>query len=210
MNKELIVKFEKVFLHWVHGGAVLKYSYCPTSIPVDDGTWSKLGDFYNWGAEYIAYVIDDEYVELRKALALGGTIQYFNRDTGVWQDCVNQTEADREFHTPLGDYRVKAAVKSGDWVHTSNGLMKVRCIDQRTIRTVCGSSIANIDGIEVWKPKINEWCWFWTNKKGEWENVPILCRFESLTTDGWYAVKEFGRLWFQDCEPFIGTLPSKI
>ena len=207
MNKELIVKFEKVFLHWVHGGAVLKYSYCPTSIPVDDGTWSKLGDFYNWGAEYIAYVIDDEYVELRKALALGGTIQYFNRDTGVWQDCVNQTEADREFHTPVSEYRVKSTAKVGDWVRLT---YRFDNSTKHTIERLTGEGAStyhfdsSISGrvsvdktradLEIWKPQLKEWCWY----------------NHDHTRDRLTLVQFMGSETPSKFEPFIGVLPRSI
>lgn len=92
MNKELILKYEKEFDHWLKGGRVLRL--------VGDN-WIYVSDNFKW-IKSNAVVIDDKYVELRKALAMGKTIQIKNMFNERWIDLVNI-----EFTGKPEYYRVK-------------------------------------------------------------------------------------------------------
>lgn len=67
MNKEIIKKYKAEFGHWLDGGNVLVYTDC----------WSDVGSSYKWGISN-AHIINDEYVEYRKALAEGKTVENWN------------------------------------------------------------------------------------------------------------------------------------
>ena len=92
MNKELILKYEKEFDYWLKGGRVLRL--------VGDN-WIYVSDNFKW-VKSNAVVIDDKYVELRKALAMGKTIQIKNMFNDSWIDLVNI-----EFTGKPEYYRVK-------------------------------------------------------------------------------------------------------
>lgn len=67
MNKELILKYKTEFDHWLHGGKLRHKAY---------GKWEQTNNIWSCRtADIAAVVIDDEYVEFRKALAEGKTIQ---------------------------------------------------------------------------------------------------------------------------------------
>ena len=83
MNKEVIKKYWKEFEHWVNGKSILARR--------NGGNWFEVT--HNTGVweetEHIVFVINDEYVEYRKALAEGKTVEeeYHYEDTGEkgWQ-----------------------------------------------------------------------------------------------------------------------------
>jgi len=51
----------------------------------DENSEWKLVRYPTWNENY-KYVINDEYAELRKAVANGKTIQYFNAADNIWID----------------------------------------------------------------------------------------------------------------------------
>lgn len=80
MNKALIKKYKAEFEHWMNGGKLL-YNCGNVWIEVLSGfRWDN-----NVRNDY-QFIIDDEYVEFRKALAEGKTIQYYVDGFVGWQD----------------------------------------------------------------------------------------------------------------------------
>ena len=80
MNKELIKKYKKEFDHWINGGSLCIYR-------TDTEEFWEPTTIFNWdpeNPETVVYLINDEYVEFRKAIIEGKTIQYY--------DCVFQHE----------------------------------------------------------------------------------------------------------------------
>lgn len=91
MNLELIKKYEKEFLHMLHGGTLL--SRVMTSDEDDEmyTIWCEVNacnDMNIWASDYLftlsdreckyykpQFIINDEYVEFRKAKAEGKTIE---------------------------------------------------------------------------------------------------------------------------------------
>lgn len=102
MNKELIKKYKMAFEHWLNGGELL-YSY------IDDKLlWKNIDEIdknvypiYRRNpfqiSEYHIIIINDEYVEFRKALAEGKTVEvavdYNDVDGYIWKNI-----EDNEFH----------------------------------------------------------------------------------------------------------------
>lgn len=67
MNKELILKYKTEFDHWLNGGKLRHKAY---------GKWEQTNNIWSCRtADIAAVVIDDEYVEFRKALAEGKVVQ---------------------------------------------------------------------------------------------------------------------------------------
>lgn len=67
MNKELILKYKTEFDHWLNGGKLRHKAY---------GKWEQTNNIWSCRtADIAAVVIDDQYVEFRKALAEGKVVQ---------------------------------------------------------------------------------------------------------------------------------------
>ena len=147
MNLELIKKYEKEFLHMLHGGTIL--SRVLTS-DEDDETytiWYEVNACNNmekWSSDYLfnlsdikceyykpQFIINDEYVEFRKALTEGKTVQFKSLIIQTW--CTAQLS-----HTfgniPVSSYRIKPEepeLKVGDTiilecVDSDKGLYKLK------------------------------------------------------------------------------------
>lgn len=125
MNKELIIKYKAEFDHWLAGGQ-LRYTtnyhndfhWNPWSLGDDDeaGMWSAV--------DIDCIVINDEYVEFRKALAESKKLQFYDKykwDTETWDD-LNYTNPSFAFSPDL-QYRVKPGptFQVGDWIETITG-----------------------------------------------------------------------------------------
>lgn len=122
MNLELIKKYEKEFLHMLHGGSLMFK-------PNDKQVWfDSVTSPIDWTVDGL-YVIDDMYSTYRKALAEGRHIQFFNtkerlydssKPLHTWQDTDTIRTQGRQ-----SDYRIKPeepAFKVGDTI-------TLECID---------------------------------------------------------------------------------
>jgi len=208
MNKELIRKYKKEFDHWLYGGKVLSYNtrLCKK--------WTNDNSKFIWQTteKDIHIVMDDEYVEFRKALAEGKLIQYYNTEVrlynsskplNTWIDTNSISTNGR-----LSDYRIKPEepkFKVGDWVRlkvldkTTHKLIKLdwnehtKCY--HPILEKFNGNIDSVNELELWEPQVGEWCWFYDN--GIYE-IPVLGKFSKLNDET------------VDIEPFIGELPTYL
>ena len=215
MNTELIKKYKKEFDYWVNGGKILMH-YGNKWLPVAlDAKWEFfISDLEEIGS--FGYVIADEYVEFRKALAEGKIIQCNAREGqndityaafghNWWVDVT-------EFKYATRFYRIKpeesnkpkiAKFKVGDWVHIPS-LDSVPCQFSEDLCCL---------GLALWKPQSDEVHWFARNK----DEDPVLGKFVGIITykdKNQYVVitspdVNFACSYFNYCEPFIGTLPTK-
>lgn len=211
MNKELIKKYKPEFEHWLNDGELLILSLIEKKwIQLNVKCWSL--------SEDRVIIINDEYVELRKALAEGKTIQHISATTGEWVDFNKGFEPTPSytFLTTPEYYRIKPdkpKFKVGDWVRLK--------IFGKTVHKITGlyyhnyykgfhPTLSNFNGnidteesLELWQPKKGEWCWFWDNPR-----VPVLDKFEKFGSQGAYCLEQYSAMKF--CEPFIGELPSHL
>lgn len=203
MNKELIKKYKNEFNHWLEEGKILykhKHSIA---------WWTN--DCWNYSSDYVqAIIINDDFVEFRKALAEGKTIQFNN--AGIWKDIkfivIGQDE------TP-SNYRIKPELpfKVGDWIVVTAFENKTLIVkyEKHIIKEnvlILNNNIYFPSGrfleyMQLWQPKPDEWCWFWD----EHYTTAILAKFENIS-DGLF-VEHHGNI-FEYCEPFIGELPSNL
>lgn len=227
MNKELIKQYKAEFDHWLDGGTLLARRWI---IDDNDGDtsytiWYSIGwegweedKIFNTSIEYdkTQFIINDEYVEFRKALAEGKTVQYnsFMQYYNRWDDIKSIKPSKKD---SVKNYRIKSEprFKVGDWVRDlkSNSIAKVISNIGDTelfIESKCGkthidsSCNTTIRDLELWKPKPGEWCWFWKSHPAN--EVPVLHQFNHM--DYQYHTKQDG--CFNKCEPFIGTLPQEL
>lgn len=223
MNKELIKKYKPEFEHWLNGGKLLiKLSTGWEPVPLD----------YAWHLTSKLIIIDDEYVELRKALAEGKTIQVYDviyqhltdpkLDTYGWKDFKSFTKSSTFTHSPE-TYRIKPEepkFKVGDWVRDGKNIYKF--IEPSSTY----SYELSLNRCELWQPKLNDWCWFYDIPHYD---MPVLQKFVTTIGDYYIALNDFNskhtnlesvpsfekgishsyNKW-KYCEPFLGTLPSTL
>ena len=202
MNTELIKKYKKEFDYWVNGGKILMH-YGNKWIPVTlDAKWeffiSDLEEMRSFG-----YVIADEYVEFRKALAEGKTVQYNFGSFGqhkqdfpnVWKD-LNLSIGILSDRAHPENYRIKPEpiFKTGDWVYIPE-LDGNPCEYREDLCCL---------GLKKWEPRADEWCWNYV-----FGLVKVICKTKTegyfLCWNPWKRVEQTITI----DEPFTGTLPTK-
>ena len=109
MNKQLINKYKPEFDHWLNGGKIL-YKHINSNAWWNHEPWDYSPDYVT------VIIINDDYVELRKALIEGKIIQFYDvteqhetdplLDKYGWRDFKSFT-ASSTFTFPINEYRVK-------------------------------------------------------------------------------------------------------
>ena len=113
--------------------------------------------------------------------------------------------------------------KPGDWVkykdQQDTTIYKVINILSNGLIDIEDTIVDKYD-IELWQPKVGEWCWFW-NKDMDTNQSPRLAQFHLMTEElqkpmdfpAFYQTKykatKLGYL-YDFCEPFIGQLPTSL
>ena len=208
MNKDLIKKYKAEFDHWMDDGKLqVKF--------VNDPWEEAPEDIFSYNVVNFVLVIDDEYVEFRKALAEGKAIECLDWND-KWQDLI---ENDIKFENiDLSRLRIKPEehkFKVGDWVRSEEyGIIKLNTMNVDSYNTYPDTHKKG-SGIyaELWKPKNNEYFWYKND----------LVKFdESQTNDGVLLQSARGSSYYgcsyhvsaanfeKYCEPFIGQLPSNL
>ena len=86
-----------------------------------------------------------------------------------------------------------SSFKPGDWVYIPS--LNTEPVQYR-------SDLCHL-GLELWQPKVGEWCWFWDENY----TTSILAKFENISNG--LFVENHGNI-FEYCEPFIGQLPTHL
>ena len=203
MNKELIKKYKAEFDHWLDGGKLLQ-KQINLVIPTE---WEEFAEDWDWPIDELVVIINDEYVEFRKALAEGKTIQYKDRE-GFWNKIEYKLE---EYH--LEELRIKPEepkFKVGDWVRDGKNIY------QFIVPSSIYSYEASLQRCELWRPKLGEWCWvgYKLMKFNKLIKEDYSTTFEFILPDrdaDGYRIKEhILERHLQVVEPFIGQLPSYL
>ena len=211
MNLELIRKYEKEFLHMLHGGKVLMGKRSPITNTTKWYT-SVLNPFVET-SDTIVIVINDMYLSCRKALAEGKTIQFFNTKERLY-------DSSKPLHTwqdigtihPQGrpsDYRIKpeeSEFKVGDWI-TVNGPTGTftECISgiADDTYTLSGTNICYKSQASKWEPKEGEVCIFWDiGNMGA-----VITKLMYIMSTGTYRTEHS---YWDNCMPFTGELPPHM
>ncbi len=230
MNRELIKKYKKEFDYWLDNPDNLLFK----SNIDKESKWRKFddsGDDWTWTHHYndkVQIVINDEYVEFRKAIIEGKTIQYYdcvfqhelcvNLDKYDWIDLSIATSS-FTFSDKL-KYRIKPEepkFKAGDFIRQTKELginvsriYRIKAHISDILYSV-EENIYDVDAInakeeyfELWKPYNKELCYFThdTNTK----TSATLREFREISEDGFY-VDCFGTRYIY-CEPFLNSKPS--
>ena len=216
MNKELINKYKPEFDHWLNEGKLL-YKHTNSNAWRNDEPWDYSPDYVT------AIIINDEYVEFRKALVEGKTVQaninywsFPETEKFNWQD-IASPDSFNKFN--LLNLRIKSdepKFKVGDFVTPLN--REINCsiwsIDNilSCNTLVSGSTMLDPRTIQLWTPVKGEWCWFFND-----DRIPTISQFVEMDNDitrKYFAVypnrpKALGS-WYKKCEPFLNSLPSYL
>ena len=191
MSKEVIKKYKAEFDHWLDEGSIL----CRSKANLQE-SWNEIKEPL-WLDIYL-YIINDEYVEFRKAFADGKKIEFLDTVDYSW----TTWEPSVGFGSHTGGYCIKPdepnepTFKVGDWVVYDN--QPEYEIGQWNLKFEQSYILSDSkECYELWKPQPNEWCWFWDNN----DSHRLLARYEN-------ALDSDGKHYYGYCEPFIGTLPT--
>ena len=213
MNKELINKYKLEFDHWLKNPDGLLF------YDEHHNSWNNLHCDYQWNCTIAemeefgkyGYIINDEFVEFRKALAEGKTIQSTSEGLNCYCDILNPTPS-RKFSNYLHNYRIKPdelKFKVGDFVRyihsTPAKALEINNINGNRYYFTNSEMSCLEHELEPWTPVKNEWCWFYDN--------PNSNKYCNLSQFGEFNVRYFktncGTSW-KFCEPFLNSLPSYL
>ena len=196
MNLNLIRKYETEFLHMLHGGK-LKY--------FTGKEWLTYSGVELWTASNdLKIIIDDQYVEFRKALADGKTIEErYYTPTDHWGKHLSG------FAVSPKMLRIKpkeSEFKIGDWI-TVNGPTGpfTECISgiADDTYTLSGTNICYKSQASKWEPKEGEVCIFWDiGNMGA-----VITKLMYIMSTGTYRTEHS---YWDNCMPFTGALPPHI
>ena len=156
MNKKLIDKNIHEFMHWIRRGSVLVSECCYDEYKYSD--WTEVSSNNEWDYSDIykpIFVINDKYVEFRKALAEGKVVQEQDYYTKEWIDMKSDNFHDASDTQYEGVYRIKpeeSKFKVGDWVRDlrDNSVFQINSVNFNL-----NLSITN--GVYIhWQPKPGE------------------------------------------------------
>ena len=219
MNKELIKTYFEEFNHWLNGGNVQVY-YKKDNEPkwLTDEECIEYEGHDNFShimqnslePEDVLIIIDDEYIEFRKAIAKGKAVEYLDFKN-EWRDL--RENCGKLEGVCLSRLRVKPErhkFKTGDWV-IHNGVVKqvtkavdgyIDSLDNQV------AVIMKEESLELWEPEDGKYFWYKNDlvKFHETQaNLGLL--LESARGCSYYPAEKN----FEDyCEPFIGKLPSNL
>lgn len=208
MNVKLIKEFKEEFDHLLDGGRLL-YKTSTHEMWCNDDATRLFASSGNYKGEVTHMIKNDEYVEFRKALAEGKTIQYSPKLSMHyrWDDIKPH---DDMFSSPPTNYRVKPEeprFEVGDFVYTEaktkechNTILVLGEVDEdMRIKLPRGwgydyssysSSIT--DATKLWVPKAGEWVVYTA----------------SNSKDEFAVAKKTPQMSQAHCQPFIGSLPK--
>ena len=215
MNKEIISKYKTEFDHWLNGGKLL-YTYPSTC------NWGQCKADHPWVDIQNSYIINDEYVQFRKALAEGIPVETDIGSTDTWVNIKNSTYFKKDgFVGDLKHYRIKVVpnFQVGDFIiHNfimwSNSeiskkeILQVEIVEHNVIKCTNGLefNIPNTN-IKLWKPKVGEYIWDYEFGLAVVEDVSddedILCK-------ECYNHKQRFKESLKNIQPFIGNLPTNL
>ena len=210
MNKQLINKYKPEFDHWLNGGKIL-HKHINSSAWRNDEPWDYSPDYV------AAIIINDEYVEFRKALAEGKTVQHNLANLGTWIDITTDNFIDPlTFNDSTPCYRIKPdepKFKVGDfvrYVHSTTAIaLEINNINGNRYYFTNSEMSCLKHELELWIPVKGEWCWFWDKCT---PHRPTLRQYD-IFPEGYGEENMFHdseQNPFDFCEPFLNSLPSYL
>lgn len=216
MNKELINKYKDAFDHYLQEGSIcfktdIWFTYNPSS-HVDPFVLNRQDTVRS-------VVINDDYVEFRKALAEGKTVQA-NKSYGahaanpdLWEGITEKVM--KCYNT--GFLRIKPdepKLQVGDWVVMGRNSNKLQWTEEDS-KVVARQGVARQGEVTLWEPKKDDWCWFWNEVmlKPEFARLYKIIPEDKAQPYRAYVDSRIAgddTFKYEHCEPFSGTLPTHL
>lgn len=200
MNLELIKKYEKEFLHMLHGGTLMFK-------PNDKQVWfDSVTSPIDWTVEGL-YVIDDIYCTYRMALAEGKTIECC-LSKNYYPDIWNYFDPRCKFNEPIDCYRIKPEepeLQIGDWVIVNGPAGTfIECISSinTDTYTLSRTNVCYKSQAIKWEPKEGEICIFWDSVY----TSAVISKFSHMKQEK-YSTDLYA---WNNCMPFTGILPPHM
>lgn len=184
MNRKLLKKYQTEFNAWVEGESLL---YLTTRHPEWKTASICIEGLFSNPVDYIkGIVIDDKFVEFRKALVEGKTVQSRNITHYLCSEPVYGPWIDTEYSSfllgSIDNYRIKPEV--GDWVQAGDG---------GPFQVTQANLLHGTEHLTCWQPQPGEVCIFWDNGS-DYAAVNV---FSNPTK-------------WDNCMPFTGDLPPNL
>lgn len=209
MNKQLINKYKPEFDHWLNEGSLLMSNKnTKVWITLTNNTWTCTAP----SVDHLLIVINDEYVEFRKALTEGKTIEYFGQTSNVWHEV---PEPNFVLHPTC--YRIKPdepKFKVGDFVRyvhsTPPRALEINNINGNRYYFTNSEMSCLEHELEPWAPVKGEWCWFYDDLDSKYSH---LAQFYDMNISEDNSLSTFMSSpitkWYY-CEPFLNSMPSYL
>lgn len=228
MNKQLINKYKPEFDHWLNGGSLLARVITSDEDNFMYTIWYIVdnNDLDVWKATYLfsltdkqieyykpQFVINDEYVEFRKALAEGKIIQINNSKPETWIDI----DTDKLANYNPSFLRIKPdepKFKVSDFVRYIHSTL-ARALEINNINGnryyFTNSEMSCVEHkLEPWAPVKGEWCWFYDDLDSKYSH---LAQFYDMNISEDNSLSTFMSSpitkWYY-CEPFLNSIPSYL
>ncbi len=224
MNKQLILNNPECFQHWLSGGELQYFHSSREEWTIVKSTNLDTECIWNWNgvfgvAQASTMVINDEYVEFRKALIEGITVQTDIGATGTWVDCdKSQYHLADGFTADLHHYRIKPnepTFEIGDWITNHSRLVgRVTNVAADFIHFTDTSgttdrSLYLLDDkqfhndVNLWQPQPNELCIFWDDDA----DIYQIAKY-GLTDYNSKSQIIYNSITFDNVAPYQGKLPT--
>ena len=193
MNKEVIKTYFKEFTHWLNGGELLQATYFGDK-PV---TLWITPDIIDWKLD-VKYIINDEYVEFRKALAEGKTVQCFRMMGGEWIDLGECNDVHQNFEGLLKNYRIKPdepEFKVGEYVIDTEDSNAIKRMNE----TMLAHSTKHYKRWTLEEADDDEWVLAWDEDCNAYYPAPTLM-----------TKRDRGDADFDCTIPYIGQTPKQL
>ena len=221
MNLRLIKEYEKEFLHMLHGGTILSRVMTSDEDSETYTIWYKVDDkvlaLEKWTSDYLfnlsdikceyykpQFIINDEYVEFRKALTEGRTVEVYTTyglkvlDEQPWKLFAIGCST---FDLPVECYRIKSEeprFKVGDWIRQGDRVFQYTYKDLQYDK----ANPTHCQNDEKWEPREGKICIFWDTRGSH----AIIDTFRYKTNNKYHTENTF----WDNCMPFTGVLPPHM
>ena len=184
MNKDVIKKYKAEFEWWLNGGEVLMRD--------NNNCWFNSNPNWSEDMDKWTYIINDEYVEFRKALAEGKTVEMHGEVTFQWVKMSSDN-----FELAPSEYRIKPdePFKVGDYVIHPTFPNKIEVIGEYSLKQ---------------NPNYYGDCKLWTLEEANPDEWVLLVAADSFEGCSVQNAKSRDDLDYFNLVPYIGQTPKEL
>ena len=145
----------KAIEHFANGGSLVSYNNIHRHWYIENNPTFTYTDKFH-------YIINDEFVEYRKAIALGKSIEFRNNEEedSKWESITSNLVPNREFFNRL-EYRIKPETEFPIYAKANNSNLYVEFNDETTGKVIYANNCAHVSGqvVKNWVPVFDKKYW---------------------------------------------------